>query len=1603
MNERSIIDLLYLAKQNRIDLFLNEGQLQVKLPKDKAFDKSILEQLKANKEELTAFLSKNERGSITSNKITKADRNSLTHIPLSFSQERLWFVDQLEGSTKYHLPAVIRLKGQLETAALKSTLQTIVVRHEVLRTVILEENGQGYQELLDADNWQLESVDGLQYKDDPENLHEFVQNLIDFPFNLSKDYMLRAHLIMLAKQEHILLVTIHHIAADAWSMSVLVNEVIELYTSSITKRAARLQPLPIQYSDYAIWQRNHLQGANLDKKLNYWKEKLEGTTPLNLPLDYNRPAVWSSRGAITRFTINKKLSTSLQQLSKQYESTLFMTLLAAFKILLRRYSGQTDICVGTSVANRSMKEVEGLIGFFVNMLALRTEINDHQTFPDLLQKVKTTTLEGYENQDAPFEKVVDQVIQQRDMSKNPLIQVMMIMLNTPDVPDLRLGELTLSMEDLHHTKTLFDLSFFISETEVGLEGWVEYCTDIFSEKTIKQLIENFTELLTNISVNPIQKVGSIPILKKSEEHKLLIEFNDNKVAYPEDKSIVNLFEEQVSKTPFNQAVIFEEQKLTYAELNERANHLAHYLRTKGVREETLVPICIERSLELIVGILGILKVGGAYVPIDPKYPGHRIGFMLKDISADIILCSKNTKDNLSHISYIDTLVLDNDMGVFTAHASENLATASRPDSLAYIIYTSGSTGTPKGTMIEHKSVVSLVRGVDFVSSTSDDVLLSTGSPSFDATTFEYWSMLLNGGQLILCNENNLLDKDLLKAEIQERGVNKMWFTSSWFNQLVDTDITVFEQLKTVLVGGEKLSEQHIEKMRSMYPAINIINGYGPTENTTFSLTYLVKETEIKKAIPIGKPLANRSAYIVDENGELVPIGVTGEICVGGPGLARGYLNNERLTGEKFVFNKFGADEAARMYKTGDLGCWSADGNIQYQGRIDDQVKIRGFRIELGEIESVLGKFDGILQNVVLAKEDKNGRKRLVAFVVSNGGFNKESAISYLSEKLPDYMVPAFWVEMTQLPLTSNGKVDKKALPDPEVTETAVKGFAEASTELQSKLVKIWQDLLDVESVGIDDNFFELGGDSILAIQFVSRARNVGIEVKVADVFTYQTISQLSKLLDSGGIVSPKDGGNSEDLAGSCGLLPVQQWYFETQQVELSHFNQSVLLSIDKSIDENILNQAIEQILKQHDALRFRYYQQDGEWKQEYSKAKVEVKIEELIYAESEDAGGQINKVADQYQRSLDIEKGETVRVVLLKTPAAEKSNRLLWIIHHLVVDGVSWRLILEEFESALAQTVSTGTATSHSKTSSYKQWYDALEKYGRSSTLLKQTPYWSKTVQSFKPFVPDFDYSEKVTVAETNGFTLKLDADVTRSLLKEVPRVYHTEINDILLCALAKTLCNWTTKDQVVIGLEGHGREAIDTSIDISRTVGWFTSLYPVLINMVDTNGWDNLIKSVKEQLRQVPDKGVGFGVLRYINKEESLQGSEPWDIQFNYLGQVDNVVRESARLSVASEPTGAGRSEKQVVSEKLSVNSHIKAGQLVCVWRFSSKYFREETIRNLATSYLHDLSSLVTHCLEQGKNGAVYTPSDYGLGTAVSYEELDAFLEDESDNVMSF
>ena len=1043
-------------------------------------------------------------------------------LPLSFSQERLWFIDKLQGSIQYHIPAVLSIKGSLNIPALQFALQSIVNRHEVLRTIFLEQNGQPYQKVKDGGKWHLLLKDGKDFLGNKNLLRHYVQEIINKAFDLSIDDMLRAELISLNSEEFVLVITVHHIASDGWSRSVLVKECEELYNTFSQDNRVTLAPLLVQYSDYAIWQRNYLEGNELDKKVKYWKNALAGMEPLNLPVDFARLPIQSTKGAVYNFIIDNELSHSLNRLSTQNGATNFMLMLAAFKLLLRGYTGQADICVGTPVAGRQQQELEGLIGFFVNTLALRTNLTSANNFIEVLSLVKQTTMSAYEHQDLPFEKVVEAVVENRDLSRTPIFQVLFGMQNTPAVAAVHLQNLEVKQEPIEHATSKFDLGITLLETETGICASVEYCPDLFRKETIEQIMRHYRQLLSEIVRLPDQNLSKIKMLTEAEHQQLIVNGLGRQTTYQKDKMLIHMFEEQVNKTPDNVAVVFNEGRFTYRQLNESANQLAHYLQSKGVTADTLVPICIDRSVEMIVGILGIMKAGGAYVPIDPSYPQERVQFILGDTCAKLVISDSVSKVHLPEQSVVEVIEVGGGQEYLQQQPTHNPAVTATIQSLAYIIYTSGSTGQPKGVKVKHSSLVNYL--VNSKTNYVDPSSNNTGSYihlsfTFDASITALFMPLLAGKSVVISSTEgvNVFEDENFLAYAP---YDFLKVTPAHLELLKCIEVNTEEGWITnkLVVGGEALYPSQFNHFYNQDIEVEVINEYGPTEATVGCIVFNFKTVrdyhQIQNGIPIGKPIDNTSIYILDKANNLVPKGAAGEICISGQGLAQGYVNRDDLNAEKFIEHSFVEGVTTRIYKTGDYGRWLTDGNIEYIGRQDDQVKIMGYRVELGEIENTILQSGMINQASVITKSDKENNKRLIAYIVCKKGFDANNIKEHCKVVLPKYMQPASWVTIDHMPLTISGKIDRKALPAFDFAEMATANDVGPQTDTEIKLVNIWKELLAIEKVGVNNSFFELGGHSLMVMRMVSAIKKqFSLAVPIPVLFQFTTIKELGEYLD----------------------------------------------------------------------------------------------------------------------------------------------------------------------------------------------------------------------------------------------------------------------------------------------------------------------------------------------------------------------------------------------------------------------------------------------------------------------------------------------------------
>jgi len=1634
-------------------------------------------------------------------------------LPLSFAQQRLWFIDQLEpGDPSYNIPTAFKIKGDFDPGIFKECIQTLVRRHESLRTTFDARDGKPFQVIHDQTEIPLPVTDlsHLPANEQNQAIRQWVTDEARQSFDLSKGPLLRLRLLKLQSDQWLVVLTMHHIISDGWSIGIFIDELARLYRSYQHNEPNPLPPLRLQYADFAAWQREWLSGEILERQLNYWRRQLgKGSPPLQLPTDRPRPRVQTSNGQHLSFDIPLNLSRRLNNISRQHGATMFMTLLAAFKVLLFHYTQQKDISVGTPIANRNRSDIEKIIGFFVNTLVIRSDLSDDPSFNNYLKQIREITLDAYAHQDIPFEKLVDEIHPERDLSHHPLFQVMFLLQNIP-AGTIDTGELKIESLEVENKLSLFDITLVLTEGPNGLKGGIEYNTDLFEEETVKRFCDHYVRILEQIADNPDIRLSEIELLSEEEYRRQVTEWNQTSKDLPR-VGIHRLFEQQAAKTPEATALISGGQELTYRELNERANRLANYLQTNNIGSGSKVGLSLERSPALIVALIAVLKSGAAYVPLDPHYPQNRLQFMINDSKIDLLITQTDFEPIFKGLSvpllFADSL--DKELAGFSA---DNLSDPHfHPEQLAYVIYTSGSTGTPKGVLIPHRSVVNHNLSVQRIFGlTANDRVLQFATINFDASVEEIFPVLQTGGTLVLRGKDAVISADDLLALIKEHAITVLdlptAYWQQWVAELLTSGQKAPESVRLVVLGGDRAAPETVQKWNRLATArTRLINSYGPTETTIVSTAYEATEQDRQSALPvdlpIGRPIDNTRVYVLNRNLRPVPIGIPGELVIGGAGLAHGYLNRPDLTAEAFVPDPFSGGKGERLYRTGDLVRYRKDGNLEFLGRIDHQVKIRGFRVEPGEVESALLQHPNIKEAVVAPRADQSGAKRLVAYCVpvvmpelakddrrshiripfegraviknpegrkiesdlkniSAGGMRivyeqtqikdqpihillyldddqnvlelkgrlawqdgnhlgirfvglDESAENelnaainriieerrvfvgelrgFLTAKLPDYMIPSHFVLLENLPKTPSGKIDRRALPDLEGDRPELKTeYVAPQSEKEKILTEIWQQVLGVEKIGIHDNFFELGGDSILSIQVISRARQKGLEITPIQIFRNQTVAELAQVVSKAPVIEAEQGL----VSGEAPLTPIMHWFVEQKFKNPHHYNQALLFQVKENLNPELLKKTTDKILEHHDALRSRLVLKGKQWTQEILPEEEEKTFFyfDLKDLKPDEQKQSVEQICAETQASLNLQKGPVFKVAYFDCGA--QPDRLLIAAHHIAIDGVSWRILLEDFQNAYQQLARAGEAVLPPKTTSFKTWAQKLAEFAESETIEREKSYWIEMAQ--KPYFTlptDFPAVEPA-LSTAERVRAELDEDSTNALLKDAPPVYNTNINDLLLAALVSGFSRWTGKRSLRVHLEGHGRENLFRNVDVSRTVGWFTALYPVQLDLAQAVRPGEVIKTIKEQLHRIPSKGVGFGVLRYLYPDKAVRSSlakmDRAEITFNYLGQFDQMLQEDSPFAPAAESKGADQSPENKMDALFNINGGIQGGKLRMTFEYSNQQFRKETVRFIADSFIDELKKLIRHCLSPEAGGV--TASDFELAN-LSNKKLDSVL----------
>jgi amino acid adenylation domain-containing protein/non-ribosomal peptide synthase protein (TIGR01720 family) len=1499
-----------------------------------------------------------------------------------------------QNSKLYFQQLNCTLRGKVDIPTLKRAWDRVAERHVVLRTSFAWVGVKKPVQIVHRHrplDWVELDWRNLDVTEQKIALVEYAQADQERGYDMSKAPLMRLALIRLADETYHFIWSYHHVLLDGWSFSTIFGEALNFYQAFINGQELNL-PEPTPFRAYIEW----LLRQNLDEAETFWRSTLKNfLAPTPLPFDFlhSNGATDVPRYYSQHLSVASTTSASLQHLARQYQLTLNTIVQGAWALLLSHYSGNRDVLFGATVSGRpaELPGVEAMVGMFINTLPVRVQLEEKQNVVQWLQQLQWDQLEARQYEYSPLAQVQGWSEMGRG---HGLFDSLVAFENFPmNVSSLQRQQQRLGIsaetneQSSNYEKSTYSLTLIVVPgEEIFLQ--LTYNQRRFSDETITRLLKHFQRLLEVFAAEPEITLGEVPLLSEAEKRQLLCDWNRTDTAEYQAECVHRLFELQVEQTPEQIAVEFGGERVSYRELNERANRLGRYLQEQGVGPEVVVGLCLERSVEMVVGVLGVLKAGGAYLPLDPGYPLERLSFMLEETAVPVLLTQERLRNQLPREAPV--LTLDREWPEREKeYEGENIASEVMGENLAYVIYTSGSTGKPKGVMIPHYGLVNYLSWCTKAYAVAEGQGSAVHSSiAFDLTITSLFAPLLVGRSVVLLPEEQGIE-GLVAALSTANDFSLIKLTPAHLellSQLLPAE-KVNGKTRAFIIGGEELRSENLEFWRTHSPATRLINEYGPTESVVGCCVYEVADDDPSSGpVPIGKPIANTEFYIVNEQMQPVPVGVSGELLIGGAGLARGYWRRPELTAEKFVPHPFSERAGARLYRTGDLARYLADGRVEFLGRRDQQVKLRGYRIELGEIEAVLRSQPGVQDAVVVVQARAGGEKRLVGYVVRAAKAKsmrewrrrQRAERKRLSEQLPEYMIPAVIVELRELPLTINGKVDRRALPEPDGARPEwVTRYEAPRNEVEAKLCRIWAEVLGLERVGIHDNFFELGGDSILSIQIVARANQKGLRLAHKHLLEHRTVIELAAVVDTTPVIENEQG----EVSGQQRLTPIQQWFFAQQSEELHHWNQTTLVSVSGRVQPELLKAAVGALLRHHDALRLRF-RRAGEgagegWKAHYAAVSSEVPftMHDLSDVPVAEQRAEIERLAAAAESSLDLSEGPLLQVHYYKLgvdKSGTERGRLLMVIHHLVVDIVSWAILLEDLQHGYEQLEQGATEVQlPAKTTSYQQWAEVLQEYAQSLRLLVEMDFWlDDKRREVAPLPTDFSDGENLE-STTRQLSMYLNVEETQKLVFEVSKAANVQVNEVLLTVLAETLSQWTGDKHVLIDVEGHGREETIGEVDLTRTVGWFTALHPVLLTLAEDAPWEERLRMVTKQLRAVPKRGIGYGVLRYLSGKKELvdrlESLPQPEIAFNYSRFVQGQEQEperlrqrSLRFGSAPESPGPLYSARARRTHLLEVNASI-AGQQLCVrWNFSDRRHARATVERLAQEFLNELRGLI-------------------------------------------
>lgn len=1507
----------------------------------------------------------------------------------SNAQKRLWVLTKMEEDlVAYNTYIAFKLEGDLDLDAFQEAIHAVVNRHEILRTTFSEELGMPQQIIHKASNFPS-CVEIINLKSAPQSEDEIRQTLeakAAEPFDLEKGPLFRATVYQMGRSTNYLFIAIHHIISDGWSNNIIVKEIVAQYYSILSKTPSPLSELDIHYKDYSAWQLDRLASEEFETHRQFWLDTFSGGIPvLSLPAFKSRPVNKTYNGATLNHWFSKDQLDALYKIGNEEQASLFMTLTALLNVLFYKYSGQEDIILGTATTGRSHPALEEQIGFYLNTLALRNQINPEQTFLEFLKGVKDNTLKAFDHQDYPFDLLVNQLDFDRDASRNPLFDILILLQNFGEDEEGLMKsyfkDLDVELVDLKGKTSIFDMDFEFKEMEEGLLLMLTYNTDVFEAHQIHSLFNHLEVLINNLVKYPQLKIGKQSIITAEERRQHIYEFNDTEKDLPLGLTFHHYLEKFAAKTPNKSVVIREGQRTSYKELNEQANQMARLLVEKeAVQADDLVALIMDRTERTMQTILSIWKAGGAYLPFGRNVPNNRIAGILEDgANVKFIIAERHLIDEAFEQTlraYCPVYFFEDLQEAALQQSKENLNRYINPDSLAYVIFTSGSTGKPKGVMNEHIGMMNhTLATVDYMELDEHTVFVQNASQSFDISVWQFFTGIVRGGTTLIIGNEVVANPEKLLSDLIRYNATILQVVPSYLGMLLDIIDENPEDyrlaLNYLLCCGEALKPRLARRWLDRYPQIKLINDYGPAEASDGTSWFVVDQLPAQvRSVSIGQSIYNMRTYILDEYMNLCPVGVTGEICVAGTGVGRGYLNDDAKTKKVFKRDPFESRTIQRLYKTGDLGRYLPNGFLEYQGRKDYQVKINGQRIELGEIEAKLLSFPEIKASAVIDLEDTSGRKYLCGFIVFQA--DKEATAEALKKRvgkdLPPYMVPRLLEVLEEMPLTPNGKTDRKKLIrlGSELGAIEQSFLAPASKEEQL-LAKAWKTVLGKEQISTIENFYDSGGDSISAIQIASQLYREGYKVEIKDIMRFPTIRELAPM------VQPLERvADQEAVSGNIPLTPIQNSFFAASKTNPNHYQMSVLLKGSSQLDTGLMKQTLQKLVEVHDALRITFRWEGDQIIQINQDTDVAIDLVTYDLSDAMDVIGMMNNKAQFLDSSLALDKGPLLKAALFKTPSADY---LFITVHHLIIDGVSWRIVLEDLSTIYQQLEKGESINLPLKTDSFKLWAEQLQSYVQTPAFEQERSYWSIFKKlDYTPIPYDFEAAEVPLVKDMVKYSFELNTNFTHQLLTEAHKAYHTEVNDLLITALALSIQQQFGINNQLITLESHGRANIG-NISVERTVGWFTSEYPVYLNVDANNDLSTQIKVVKETLHQVPNEGIGYDIIRFEEEDNNWMDWPLPQVVFNYLGQFTEGA-QNGPFFMENESLGQLEDSENQSDYPLEIVGMTKGDQLKFNIFYHSTQFKESTIKSWMEAFHQVLKQVVEHCIYLEEQ--VNTPSDF-------------------------